>query len=103
MLHDPNAAQLWAVIRNIRDIRPMEPCLTNNDTSQHVSMTALFLLSDIECHILKQMMETKIALLENVLGFRSVLDVVIAIIRRNVPGFLCSISTIFHILEETVM
>ena len=56
-------------------------------------MTALFLLTDIECHILKHMMETKIALLENVLGFRSVLDVVIAIIRRNVPGFLCSI---FH-------
>ena len=91
MLDDHNAAQLWAVIRNIRDTRPMEPCQTNSDTSQHVSITASFLLTDIECHILEQIMETKMALLENVLGFRSVLDVVVAIIRRNVPGFLCSI------------
>jgi len=31
---------------------------------------------------------TKIGLLENVLGFRSVLNTVLAVIQRNIPGSL---------------
>ena len=79
MLHDQNAKQLFRVIKRIRRYRPKVSWIENVVVQccamhLHVRCSALWFL------------KTKVGVLENVLGFKPILDKILALIQTNVPG-----------------
>ena len=77
-LRDPNAKQLVACIRRIKECRPKVP--QQIKTMIWIQCCRLFLKICFG--------PTKVAILENVLGFLSVLGRVCTFIERNCPGSL---------------
>ena len=78
LLGDVNSKQLFKTIRNIRQMRPFDTCL--GIVCMH-SLLATFGRTELGT-------QTQVCILENVMGFRRVLDHVLNLIHRNVPGLL---------------
>ena len=87
LLRDQNARQFFKVIRNIKST---EPAASQLQWFQTVSMCVSHIVSSFSgsADYHWPMVPTKICILENVLGFQRVLNVVVPILNRNLPGHL---------------
>ena len=105
LLQDPNARQLFRILRNCRQVRPAVTrlvaikdvwwCMILSDvcTCVHQLIT---LISSLKNQV------SEIILLENVMGFERVLDRILSLIRRNLVGYLARItSNLVHEQKKT--